>query len=163
SSSRSTSLNATALRHLPDRVPVLPRIDTRTACWPAVSRHWVRFSRASSETLAKPGLSRWGSHRTSVTSVQMLVACRNGISAFGLWVVCAWRAVSESVRRRRAMAVSNIKLRPGCRVTEIVPSHGAARARGVRFDAAAGQTETLEADLVVDASGRGALTVALLD
>ena len=59
------------------------------------------------------------------------------------------------------MAVANIALRPGCRVTEIVPSHEAAH--GVRFDTGAGRSETLEADLVVDASGRGALTVALLD
>ena len=80
---------------------------------------------------------------------------------FGLSILCASRPLIESVLRRRAMAVANITLRPGCRVTEIVPAHGAAR--GVRFDPAAGQSEALEADLVVDASGRGALTVALLD
>jgi 2-polyprenyl-6-methoxyphenol hydroxylase-like FAD-dependent oxidoreductase len=59
------------------------------------------------------------------------------------------------------MAIANIALRAGCRVTEIVPSHEAAH--GVRFDSTSGQSETLEADLVVDASGRGALTLALLD
>jgi 2-polyprenyl-6-methoxyphenol hydroxylase-like FAD-dependent oxidoreductase len=80
---------------------------------------------------------------------------------FGLSILCASRPLIEFVLRRRAMAVANIALRPGCRVTEIVPSHGAAH--GVRFDTAAGQSETLEADLVVDASGRGALTAALLD
>jgi 2-polyprenyl-6-methoxyphenol hydroxylase-like FAD-dependent oxidoreductase len=80
---------------------------------------------------------------------------------FGLSILCASRPLIEFVLRRRAMAVTNIALRPGCRVTEIMPSHGAAH--GVRFDTAAGHSETLEADLVVDASGRGALTVALLD
>ena len=80
---------------------------------------------------------------------------------FGLSILCASRPLIEFVLRRRAMAVANIALRPGCRVTEIVPSHEAAH--GVRFDTGAGQSETLEADLVVDASGRGALTVALLD
>jgi 2-polyprenyl-6-methoxyphenol hydroxylase-like FAD-dependent oxidoreductase len=80
---------------------------------------------------------------------------------FGLSILCASRPLIEFVLRRRAMAVANIALRPGRRVTEIVPSHGAAH--GVRFDTEAGQSETLDADLVVDASGRGALTVALLD
>jgi len=59
------------------------------------------------------------------------------------------------------MSIANIALRAGCRVTEIVPSHEAAH--GVRFDAGSGQSETLAADLIVDASGRGALTLALLD
>jgi 2-polyprenyl-6-methoxyphenol hydroxylase-like FAD-dependent oxidoreductase len=80
---------------------------------------------------------------------------------FGLTIFCASRPLIEIVLRRRAMAVANIALRPGCRVTEIVPAHKAAH--GVRFDTKAGQSETLEADLVIDASGRGALTVALLD
>jgi hypothetical protein len=34
---------------------------------------------------------------------------------------------------------------------------------GICFDAGSGKLETLEADLVVDASGRGTLTLALLD
>jgi 2-polyprenyl-6-methoxyphenol hydroxylase-like FAD-dependent oxidoreductase len=80
---------------------------------------------------------------------------------FGLSILCASRPLIESVLRRRTMAVANITLWSECRVTEIVPSHRAAH--GVRFDTAAGQSETLEADLVLDASGRGALTVALLD
>jgi hypothetical protein len=61
---------------------------------------------------------------------------------FGLSILCASRPLIEFVLRRRVMVVANIALRPGCRVTEIVPSHGAAH--GVRFDTAAGQSETLE-------------------
>jgi 2-polyprenyl-6-methoxyphenol hydroxylase-like FAD-dependent oxidoreductase len=80
---------------------------------------------------------------------------------FGLSILCASRPLIEFVLRRRVMAVANIMLRSGCRVTEIVPSHEAAH--GVRFDTGPGQSETLQADLVVDASGRGALTLALLD
>jgi hypothetical protein len=34
---------------------------------------------------------------------------------------------------------------------------------GIRFDAGSGKLETLEVDLVVDASGRRTLTLALLD
>jgi 2-polyprenyl-6-methoxyphenol hydroxylase-like FAD-dependent oxidoreductase len=80
---------------------------------------------------------------------------------FGLSILCASRPLIEFVLRRRAMAVANIALRAGCRVTEIVPAHEAAHA--VRFDGGSGQSETLEADLVVDASGRGAPTLELLD
>jgi 2-polyprenyl-6-methoxyphenol hydroxylase-like FAD-dependent oxidoreductase len=80
---------------------------------------------------------------------------------FGLSILCASRPLIEFVLRRRAMAVANIALRAGCRVTEIVPSRETAR--GVRFDSESGPSQTLEADLVVDASGRGALTLALLD
>jgi hypothetical protein len=35
--------------------------------------------------------------------------------------------------------------------------------RGVRFDAGSGRSETLQADLVVDASGHAALTLSLFD
>ena len=80
---------------------------------------------------------------------------------FGLSLLCASRPLIEFVLRRRVMSIANVALRAGVRVTEIVPSHEAAH--GVRFDTGSGQSETLEADLVVDASGRGALTLALLD
>lgn len=80
---------------------------------------------------------------------------------FGLSILCASRPLIEFVLRRRVMSIANIALRAGCRVTEILPSHEAAH--GVRFDTGSGQSETLAAELVVDASGRGALTLALLD
>jgi 2-polyprenyl-6-methoxyphenol hydroxylase-like FAD-dependent oxidoreductase len=82
---------------------------------------------------------------------------------FGSSVLCASRPLIEFVLRRRAAAIANITLRPECRVTEIVPAATDAAAHAVRFDAGTGRSETLEADLVVDASGRGALTSALLD
>jgi 2-polyprenyl-6-methoxyphenol hydroxylase-like FAD-dependent oxidoreductase len=76
-------------------------------------------------------------------------------------LICASRPLIESVLRRRVMALANVALRPKCRVTEIVGDAGAVR--GVRFASASEQSKTLDADLVVDASGRGALTLALLD
>jgi 2-polyprenyl-6-methoxyphenol hydroxylase-like FAD-dependent oxidoreductase len=80
---------------------------------------------------------------------------------FGMSILCASRPLIELVLRRRVMTIPNIALRPQCRVTEIVAA--AETVRGVRFASLSGQTETLECDLVVDASGRGALTLALLD
>jgi 2-polyprenyl-6-methoxyphenol hydroxylase-like FAD-dependent oxidoreductase len=80
---------------------------------------------------------------------------------FGVSILGASRPLIESVLRRRVMALGNVALQPKHRVTEIV---GDARTvRGVRFDSVSGHSNTLDADLVVDASGRGGLTLALLD
>jgi 2-polyprenyl-6-methoxyphenol hydroxylase-like FAD-dependent oxidoreductase len=82
---------------------------------------------------------------------------------FGLSLLCASRPLIELVLRHRAEAIPNIVLRADCRVTEIVPVTADAAVHGIRFDAGSKRSERLEADLVVDASGRGALTLALLD
>jgi 2-polyprenyl-6-methoxyphenol hydroxylase-like FAD-dependent oxidoreductase len=82
---------------------------------------------------------------------------------FGRSVLCASRPLIEHVLRRRVAALANVALRPGCRVTEILPATGDAATPAVQFDTGQGRPETLDADLVVDASGRGAATLALLD
>jgi len=82
---------------------------------------------------------------------------------FGISLLCASRPLIELVLRRRAEAIANITLRPQCRVMGIVPATGGAAVRGIRFDPGSGRSETLETDLVVDASGRGAPTLTLLD
>src|SRR5260370_916199 len=76
----------------------------------------------------------------------------------------AWRRPAiEVVLRRRAEAVANITLRPASRVVGIVPAAGGAGVCGLQFVNGSGRFETLDADLVVDASGRGAPTLTLLD
>jgi 2-polyprenyl-6-methoxyphenol hydroxylase-like FAD-dependent oxidoreductase len=80
---------------------------------------------------------------------------------FGMSILCASRPLIECVLRRRALSTANIALRPECRVTEIVTDQGVVR--GVRFDTRPERSEIMQADLVVDASGRGALTLALFD
>src|SRR6267378_187263 len=82
---------------------------------------------------------------------------------FGISLLCASRPLIELVLRRQAEAISNIALRPECRVTGIVPLACDAGVRGIRFDAGSGRSETLDAELVVDASGRAALTLSLFD
>jgi len=82
---------------------------------------------------------------------------------FGISVLCATRPLIELVVRRRAEAVANITLRPASRVAGIVPAAGGDGVRGVQFVNGSGRPETLDADLVVDASGRGAPTLTLLD
>jgi 2-polyprenyl-6-methoxyphenol hydroxylase-like FAD-dependent oxidoreductase len=80
---------------------------------------------------------------------------------FGLSLLCASRPLIESVLRYRVMAIGNVSLRSQCRVVEILANTNVVR--GVRFDTAVTRSETLESDLVVDASGRGAPTLSLLD
>src|SRR6516165_4106063 len=82
---------------------------------------------------------------------------------FGISLLCATRPLIEQVLRRRAEAVPNVTLRPASRVTGITPADGAAGVRGVRFVTGSDRSETLDTDLVVDASGRGAPTLTLLD
>jgi 2-polyprenyl-6-methoxyphenol hydroxylase-like FAD-dependent oxidoreductase len=82
---------------------------------------------------------------------------------FGISLLCATRPLIELVLRRRAEAVANITLRSASRVTGIVPAAGSDGVRGVRFINGSERSETLDADLVVDASGRGAPTLTLLD
>jgi 2-polyprenyl-6-methoxyphenol hydroxylase-like FAD-dependent oxidoreductase len=82
---------------------------------------------------------------------------------FGMTLLCASRPLIELVLRRRAEALPNVVLRPKCRVTGIVPTTSGAAVDGIRFDSGSGRSEILAAELVVDASGRGALTSTLFD
>src|SRR5215831_8126398 len=82
---------------------------------------------------------------------------------FGISVLCATRPLIELVLRRRAETVANITLRPASRVTDIMLAAGGAGASGVQFVNGSGHSETVDADLVVDASGRGAPTLTFID
>jgi len=82
---------------------------------------------------------------------------------FRISLLCASRPLIELVLRRRAEAVANITLQPERRVTGIVPTTSTSGVRGIRFENGSGRPEVLAADLVVDASGRAALTLTLLD
>jgi 2-polyprenyl-6-methoxyphenol hydroxylase-like FAD-dependent oxidoreductase len=79
----------------------------------------------------------------------------------GLSILCASRPLIEAVLKNRVLAIANVSLRSECRVGGILESDGVAR--GVQFDRGPARSQTLESDLVVDASGRGALTLSLLE
>ena len=72
------------------------------------------------------------------------------------------RPAIEHVARRRVEAFANVSFRQRCRVHEVLATADGATVTGVRCENGTGSTEALDADLVVDASGRGALTLALL-
>ena len=73
------------------------------------------------------------------------------------------RPLFELVTRRRIEQQENIELLPECRVTGLIASQDGSAIKGVRLESSRGQTQTLHADIIVDASGRGTLTLELLD
>jgi 2-polyprenyl-6-methoxyphenol hydroxylase-like FAD-dependent oxidoreductase len=81
---------------------------------------------------------------------------------FGWFLYCASRPLIELITRRQAERLTNVTMRPGCRVLEITATSDATMITGVIYEDADGRQETLAADLVVDASGRGAPTLELL-
>jgi 2-polyprenyl-6-methoxyphenol hydroxylase-like FAD-dependent oxidoreductase len=74
----------------------------------------------------------------------------------------ASRPTIERAVRRRVESHANTTLRQRSRVTEVLASPDGTVVTGVRCENDGGTSETITADLVVDASGRGALTLALL-
>ena len=72
------------------------------------------------------------------------------------------RPTIERAVRRRVESRANTTLRQRCRVQEVLASPNGEAVTGVRYENGNGASETIAADLVVDASGRGALTLALL-
>jgi 2-polyprenyl-6-methoxyphenol hydroxylase-like FAD-dependent oxidoreductase len=71
------------------------------------------------------------------------------------------RALLEFVCRRLLLEQQNVSVLGNSRVTEILASGGRV-VSGVRYEDADGREATLSADLVIDASGRGGPTLALL-
>jgi 2-polyprenyl-6-methoxyphenol hydroxylase-like FAD-dependent oxidoreductase len=67
----------------------------------------------------------------------------------------------EYCLRRRVEAIANVHLEPGCRVLGLLATDDGAAVHGVQCQRDR-RTETRSADLVVDASGSGELTVAAL-
>jgi 2-polyprenyl-6-methoxyphenol hydroxylase-like FAD-dependent oxidoreductase len=74
----------------------------------------------------------------------------------------ASRPTIERTVRRRVESHANTTLRRRCRVKEVLASPDGAAVTGVRCENDNGTGEMIAADLVIDASGRGAFTLALL-
>jgi 2-polyprenyl-6-methoxyphenol hydroxylase-like FAD-dependent oxidoreductase len=78
----------------------------------------------------------------------------------GTTILSASRPLIEGVLRRQLATLANVTLRSDCRVTEFMAD---GVRPSVRFAGGDGELTSIEADLVVDACGRGTLTLALLD
>jgi 2-polyprenyl-6-methoxyphenol hydroxylase-like FAD-dependent oxidoreductase len=72
------------------------------------------------------------------------------------------RAAVELAVRRRVAACANIVVEDRCRVEELIAEADQARVVGVRRVTSSGKRDVVAADLIVDASGRGYLTLDLL-
>jgi 2-polyprenyl-6-methoxyphenol hydroxylase-like FAD-dependent oxidoreductase len=81
----------------------------------------------------------------------------------GFDYLCMTRPLVEFVIRRLVEQQDNVALKSRCRVTQLLESADHAAATGVRYDEANGGSNELAADFIIDASSRGALTLALLD
>jgi 2-polyprenyl-6-methoxyphenol hydroxylase-like FAD-dependent oxidoreductase len=77
----------------------------------------------------------------------------------GLSTVSMTRPLLERVLRRRVLDLAPVELRSSCRVTGLKPTRDGQGIAGVQVE---GQTGDVEADLVVDASGRGVPTLDAL-
>jgi 2-polyprenyl-6-methoxyphenol hydroxylase-like FAD-dependent oxidoreductase len=73
------------------------------------------------------------------------------------------RAQLELAVRRRVQSHVSIEVRQQCRVQELVARADGAAVKGARYTTASGTNETIETDLIVDASGRGTPTLDLLE
>ena len=72
------------------------------------------------------------------------------------------RPLVEFTVRQRVNRHANITIRENCRAQDIVAAPGGTSVSAVRFENSKGESETLAADLIVEASGRGNLTLSLL-
>jgi hypothetical protein len=81
----------------------------------------------------------------------------------GFDYLCMTRPLMEFVARRLVEQQDNIVLKSRCRVTRMLESAHQGAVTGVRYDDADGGSNELLADLTIDASSRGILTLELLD
>ena len=73
------------------------------------------------------------------------------------------RPLIEHTARRRVTQHANIIIREHCRAQEIVATPDGVAVSAIRFENGDGKSETLATDLVVEASGRGNLTLGFLE
>jgi 2-polyprenyl-6-methoxyphenol hydroxylase-like FAD-dependent oxidoreductase len=73
------------------------------------------------------------------------------------------RPLIELAVRRRVEQYTNITFRPNCRAERFEAAPDGTAVTAVRFENRNGRSETLPTDLAVDASGRGNLTLRLLE
>lgn len=80
----------------------------------------------------------------------------------GITIYSMTRPLLEFTVRKRLGEFGNVELRENCRAQEFIRAADHAAVAAVRHQNAHGKDETLPADLVIDASGNGNLTSALL-
>jgi 2-polyprenyl-6-methoxyphenol hydroxylase-like FAD-dependent oxidoreductase len=72
------------------------------------------------------------------------------------------RPLIELTLRRQVEHLTNVKVRGGCRVLNIIGESGTGAATGICYRTPDGNLEKLQSDLIIDASGNGSLTLKFL-
>ncbi len=80
----------------------------------------------------------------------------------GILIYGMTRPLLEFTTRKRLGEYRNIELSESCRAQQFIAAPGEATVTAVRCENSDGTSERLAADLVIDASGHGSLTLALL-
>jgi hypothetical protein len=119
----------------------------------SLSRHRARSPRRRCPSLAFPAR-----HMLRGSGLQCPSAAR-----FRLRLVQPFAARARAHRPSPVEREPNIEFRPRTRVTELSASPDDRGVAGVRFEDTRGTSESLAADLVVDASGRASLTRPFLE
>jgi 2-polyprenyl-6-methoxyphenol hydroxylase-like FAD-dependent oxidoreductase len=70
------------------------------------------------------------------------------------------RPLIELTLRRQVERLTNVKVESGCRVLKIIGESNNGAAAGICYRTPDGHVETLQSDLVIDASGNGSLSPA---
>jgi len=104
----------------------------------------------------------------SLRNVSDVIVERPGYDPFprrdlGFDTLCLSRPLLESICRRRLRKERNVEFRPHCRVTELIPSSDNGAVASVRYESERGAPDALLTGFVVDASGRAAPTLSLLE
>jgi flavin-dependent dehydrogenase len=81
---------------------------------------------------------------------------------FGQQTYAMSRPLIELTLRRQVEHLTNVKVQDGCRVLNIVGESNAGAATGICYRTSDGNLETLQSDLIIDASGNGSLTLEFL-
>lgn len=81
----------------------------------------------------------------------------------GMELYCISRPLLELVTRRRVERETNVAFLPGFRALEIVTGNDGSVATGVRCKGSDGTVTLLDGDFIIDASGRGELTLRCLE
>src|SRR5215469_2699896 len=72
------------------------------------------------------------------------------------------RPLVELTVRRQVERLTNVKVQGGCRVLHIIGESNRGAATGICYRTPDGAVETLQSDLIIDASGNGSLTLEFL-
>jgi flavin-dependent dehydrogenase len=81
---------------------------------------------------------------------------------FGWPTYAMSRPLIELTLRRQVERLTNVKVQARCRVLNIIDESNTGAATGVSYRTPDGNAETLQSDLIIDASGSGSLTLEFL-